>query len=72
MISYVLGAVNALWDWMESLGLAHDPCCFLHERADIAVKTAQECIQLLDGASRSHLNELQRRMSSSIKQVSIL
>lgn len=73
-IDHLLRMLDGLWDWLESLGLAQDPSCFLYDRVRSALSIYdhnQNKVNLTE-ESRSLALRLRGRFESCKKQVEIL
>lgn len=72
VITFLVQNLVTLWDWLRSLGLAHDPSCFLHPRVAAVLQVLRPHVHLLAPLPRSLLCELQQRHEATVKQVEIL
>lgn len=68
----LLSFLLCLWSWLDRLGLAHDPGCFLHARVDQALRTLGPEIHGFDEGFQQLFSELKRRSDESRAQVEIL
>lgn len=68
----LLSLMGELWDWLGSLGLAQDPSCFLHGRADETLMLLGPIRGGMDRDLGKRFDELKDRLLSSDAQVKIL
>lgn len=72
LLSYLLGVLNALWKWILSLDLVHDPSCFLRARVTAVLNIAKAKHNIMDDVGNARLLELENRWNSCTKQAEIL
>jgi len=68
----LLKLVRSLWGWLESLGMAHGPGCFLHARASEVLRLLGDRRAHMDEPQACCFDELKELLNTSKAQVEIL
>merc|ERR1711920_1033470 len=68
----LLEPLVVIWDWLTSLGLAHDPSCFLHARVSEALRFVSGVESSLQDEHKAQVKDLRERLKNSDAHIEIL